>query len=316
VNLTLQRSICGLAAFVLSTLLIVGLLLKANGVRRRALTSLHVTNADLAAAKDVARERASILEMVSTHAPLSQTLQKVVSLASLIHPEVGAAIWTGNTGELRLQATANFSPKLAEALKLHAYPVSSPLFGAVDLCSHYCGRLAAALGFEAGPTKELREASGDRIGMLLMFAPAERAFASQAIVDRMAQLAVVAIENSLLYERLAFQAQHDTLTGLPNRLLFQDRVQQAGRSAQPAGFISNIVNIVSLGMDCEEKYRLLSVYQAKLSAHSAAVDDLVVTGGKVSKQDYVRLWALTENARSESEAASRAFLQHTREHGC
>jgi diguanylate cyclase (GGDEF)-like protein len=31
----------------------------------------------------------------------------------------------------------------------------------------------------------------------------------------------------MLYERLAFQAQHDALTELPNRMLFQDRVQQA-----------------------------------------------------------------------------------------
>jgi hypothetical protein len=69
-------------------------------------------------------------------------------------------------------------------------------------------------------------------------------------------------------------------------------------------------------MHCEEKYRLLSVYKAKVSAHSSAVNELAVTRGKVSKQNYTRLWALTENARSESEAASRALLQHTREHGC
>jgi hypothetical protein len=202
-ELTLRRSICGLAAFVLSTLLIVGRLKSERG----AATSAHIAACDQCRPGSGQRCREGTRVNPGdgkTHALLSQTLQKVVSLASLIHPEVGAAIWTGNTGELRLQATANLSPKLAEALKLHAYPVSSPLFGAVDLCSHYCGRLAAALGFEAGPTKELREALGDRIGMLLMFAPAERAFASQAIVDLMAQLAVVAIENSLLYERLAF----------------------------------------------------------------------------------------------------------------
>ena len=69
-------------------------------------------------------------------------------------------------------------------------------------------------------------------------------------------------------------------------------------------------------MHCEEKYRLLSVYKAKATAHSAAVNDLAVTRGKVSKQEYGHLWALTENARSESEAASRSLLQHTREHGC
>ena len=67
--------------------------------------------------------------------------------------------------------------------------------------------------------------------MLQMFAPAECVVLWRVMLDQMAQLASVAIENSLLYERLAFQAQHDTLTGLANRLLFQDRVQQAARSA-------------------------------------------------------------------------------------
>ena len=41
VNATLRRSIGGLAAFVLSTLLILGLLIKANRSRRQALESLH-----------------------------------------------------------------------------------------------------------------------------------------------------------------------------------------------------------------------------------------------------------------------------------
>ena len=47
------------------------------------------------------------------------------------------------------------------------------------------------------------------------------------VLDQMAHLAAVSIENTMLYERLAFQAQHDTLTELPNRMLFQDRVRQA-----------------------------------------------------------------------------------------
>ena len=50
--------------------------------------------------------------------------------------------------------------------------------------------------------------------------------------SHLTRLAAVAIENTLLYERLAFQAQHDVLTGLPNRLLFQDRVQQSILRAQ------------------------------------------------------------------------------------
>ena len=63
--------------------------------------------------------------------------------------------------------------------------------------------------------------------MLQVFAPGQDAAVRANVLDQMAHLAAVGIENTLLYERLAFQAQHDTLTELPNRLLFQDRVQQA-----------------------------------------------------------------------------------------
>jgi diguanylate cyclase (GGDEF)-like protein len=231
VNATLRRSIGGLAAFVLSTLLIVGLLIQANRSRRQALEALHATNAALDEAREIQRERASILEMVSTRAALSPTLEKIAALASRSHAEAGAAVWTGKAGEAHFQVAANLPQELSEALKLHLPPTSGPAAGGLEEFRRNNANLAAAFGFEASPPKELREASGERIGLLQMFAPAECAVRSQGMLDQMAQLAAVAIENSLLYERLAFQAQHDTLTGLPNRLLFQDRVQQASRVA-------------------------------------------------------------------------------------
>ena len=71
----------------------------------------------------------------------------------------------------------------------------------------------------------------------MLFAPklAPSGEIPQFLPSQMAQLACLAIENARLYERLAFQAQHDVLTGLPNRLLFQDRVQQALLRAQRNG---------------------------------------------------------------------------------
>lgn len=231
VDATLRRSIDGLAAFVLSTLLSLGLLIKANRSRLQALESLHATNEALEAAREMEVQRASILEMVSTHTALSRTLEKVAALASRSHAEAGAAVWAGSSGEPRLQVTANLPQELSQALELHPPPASVPEPAGVEQFSRYSGKLAAAFAFESSPPRELREASGARIGMLQMFAPAGRAVPWQGMLDQMAQLASVAIENSLLYERLAFQAQHDTLTGLPNRLLFQDRVQLATRVA-------------------------------------------------------------------------------------
>ncbi len=46
------------------------------------------------------------------------------------------------------------------------------------------------------------------------------------------RLAAVAIEHRTLTDQLSHQAQHDALTGLPNRLLFQDRLDQALAQAE------------------------------------------------------------------------------------
>jgi diguanylate cyclase (GGDEF)-like protein/PAS domain S-box-containing protein len=50
-----------------------------------------------------------------------------------------------------------------------------------------------------------------------------------------AKLAAVAIEHRDLTDKLSHQAQHDALTGLPNRLLFMDRLGQALAQAQRNG---------------------------------------------------------------------------------
>jgi diguanylate cyclase (GGDEF)-like protein len=48
-----------------------------------------------------------------------------------------------------------------------------------------------------------------------------------ALVSSMSGLAGAAIDNERLYEKLAHQASHDTLTGLPNRLSFESALQEA-----------------------------------------------------------------------------------------
>jgi hypothetical protein len=67
---------------------------------------------------------------------------------------------------------------------------------------------------------------------------------------------------------------------------------------------------------CEEKYRLLALCRASVSRHSVAVNDLTLTRAQILNQEFDRLWALAEKSRAETEAASQAFFEHTREHGC
>jgi hypothetical protein len=66
----------------------------------------------------------------------------------------------------------------------------------------------------------------------------------------------------------------------------------------------------------KNKYRLLDLYKASVSAHSVAVSDLSLTHGIVFQLEYERLAKLLDEARVETEMGSQALFEHTREHGC
>jgi len=54
----------------------------------------------------------------------------------------------------------------------------------------------------------------------------------QAMLDGLAAIGAGALGAAELLERVRYQAFHDTLTGLPNRLLFEDRVNQALKGSE------------------------------------------------------------------------------------
>jgi len=62
---------------------------------------------------------------------------------------------------------------------------------------------------------------------------------------------------------------------------------------------------------CKELTLLLNVYKAKVAAYSTTVNDLSVTRGKISMQEYNRLLVVSETARTASEVARLALDRHT-----
>jgi diguanylate cyclase (GGDEF)-like protein len=227
VDSTLKRCALGLAAFAICTLLIVALLTQANRGRRLALESLSSTNLVLADARKMEQQRASVLEMVSKHASLARTLAEIVEMAPQSNARIGAAAWAVAGKFLRFQVAANLPEKFTENLRQLLIPRSDETSGSSADLAALRSALARESGLAASESRMLHDAGGRIIGMLEVFAPGETTAVGPNVLDQMAHLAAVGIENTLLYERLSFQAQHDTLTELPNRLLFQDRVQQA-----------------------------------------------------------------------------------------
>jgi diguanylate cyclase (GGDEF)-like protein len=216
----LQRCVLGLGFFSIAMPVTVCALIWANRGRAAAAKSLQATNAAFEKALDLDRRKLAILEMVGRHAPLSQSLAAVAELAAAYRPDAGAAVWSTGANTLPCHASADLPGELAEALRSYSFGVPLADVAAVQ---------EADLEHVSVP---LTNSAGEPVGLLAIFFPRMTPGPPLPISSQMAQLASLAIENTFLYERLAFQAQHDILTGLPNRLLFQDRIQQAILLAQ------------------------------------------------------------------------------------
>ncbi len=230
VDRILKQCLLDLAAAVTATFIILAALMKIRRARGRALIS---TNQELQRAPEMAQHRVAILEMVITHAPLARTLTAIAGLPSWQQPGAGAAMWSIVDDTLLYQVSAGLSMPVANALRSRSFERAEGSLNLDTVTLREIGELARRADLTQ-TIVPLRNVTGDAIGLLLLFAPVFAPLGEmlERLSSQMAQLASLAIENTLLYERLAFQAQHDVLTGLPNRLLFQDRVQQAILRAQ------------------------------------------------------------------------------------
>ena len=231
VDRTLRNCIAGLALFVVATGGILLALLRVSRIRGAIMRTLAATNATLERAQELDRCRLAILEMVGTHAPLAETLRAIAELPSRCHAGAGASLWSAAGDKLLYQASAGLPEHVTNVLRSQSF---ERVEGALSVGEEAREEIAG-LAHRAGSAEvilPLKNVAGDAIGLLLIFAPRGVEVSSQYIAAQMIQLATLAIENTMLYERLAFQAQHDVLTGLPNRLLFHDRVQQAILRAQ------------------------------------------------------------------------------------
>ncbi len=66
------------------------------------------------------------------------------------------------------------------------------------------------------------------------------------LLEQIEQLTTITIEQQTTLEKLAYQAHHDALTGLPNRLLFEDRLQQ---SIEHARRTNTLVAVLFIDLD-------------------------------------------------------------------
>jgi PAS domain S-box-containing protein len=190
---------------------------------------------------DVLRDgQAQILEMIATNAPLMDVLDRLVRLVeSQLRGILGSIFLLSEDGHhLRhgvapsladahvraidgLRISANIRPR-GTVCRQEAVIVTDVM--ADPLWKDYRA-LAIAHGYRSCWSTPVLSHQGDVLGIFAMY--------SKTLMDKMVEtrlievatrIAGIAIERKLAEDRIHYMANHDALTGLPNRALLRDRL--------------------------------------------------------------------------------------------
>jgi diguanylate cyclase (GGDEF)-like protein/PAS domain S-box-containing protein len=225
-------------------------LLLENGIPR----GTHAIARDITARRRLEvleSDRVKALEMIATRKPLEQILTQLVQMVERQYPEMIAAISLLRDERLYMAA----APGLPEAVRrgLHGTRIGptagscgaavywgEPIFAtdiATDPLWDEHRELALANQIASCWSAPILAGNGKPLGTFAVYRrkPSRPDKAQTSLLQTTSGTAAIAIEQRQLTDQLAYQAHHDALTGLPNRLLFQERLRQAIVHARRSG---------------------------------------------------------------------------------
>lgn len=189
------------------------------------------------------KDRNGVLEMISQNRPLKVVLNALVQLAERQYPELLGSVLLLRDGRLYHGAAPNLPEsftQLVDGLALSA------ILKTQDMAA-YRGETLIVTNMADKPDKDgyrelalqhklraywsapIFSSDGALLGIFTSYyrQPNKPTPEERQLVRMASRLAGIAIEHHQLTEQLVYQAQHDALTGLSNRSLFEDRLQQA-----------------------------------------------------------------------------------------
>ncbi|MGO9872754.1 MAG: EAL domain-containing protein [Acidimicrobiia bacterium] len=216
-------------------------------------------------AAEFAAHQAEILEQVARGVALKETLHTIAGALEGHFPRFSCAIMLldAQTSTLRVGAAPSLATRLVERFDGTPVSVGAITCGAaaaqrkpVYVCDvavddRWIGYrdIAQTHGIHASWSTPIVASDGSAVlGTLDVFVAEPRLPADEhlQIFSLLAQLASIAIERKAFEEDLAHQSMHDPLTGLPNRLLFLDRLGQSIARCQRT---KSSVGVVFLDLD-------------------------------------------------------------------
>jgi diguanylate cyclase (GGDEF)-like protein/PAS domain S-box-containing protein len=193
-------------------------------------------------AEQLMHDRREVLELIAENQPLDDVLMHLVGIVERHLPDGMAVVLRVRDGRVEVEAAPGLPRaclaawgKLAggpdqSASRTAAYrkaPVS-----ACDIAADPCGEEHCAIAVAHGLRACVRVpvlSSHNVLGSVEVYyrSPHEASRFELDVLETAADLASIAFEHQGLKDRMAHQAHHDPLTELPNRVLFEDRLQNA-----------------------------------------------------------------------------------------
>ncbi len=195
---------------------------------------------------DILRDgQAQILEMIALNAPLGEVLDRLMRfIEAQLAGIFGSVLLLDEDGQhLRHGAAPSLADAYAKAVDGASIGPKAGSCGTAvyrrapvivtDIMSDPLWEdfrdLAAVHGYRSCWSTPILSHQGDVLGVFAMysFSVREPTSAETRLVDLTTRIAGIAIERKRAEDRIRYLAQHDVLTGLPNRSLLNDRLTQA-----------------------------------------------------------------------------------------
>jgi diguanylate cyclase (GGDEF)-like protein/PAS domain S-box-containing protein len=186
-------------------------------------------------AEDLERDRSRVLEMVTRNEPLERILTQLTAMMERQCPDLNCSVLLVRNGQMVQVAGAamtgeeirGFRP-VPPAKTVPASPAPTPpLLGGIHWQFPILSGSGEALGAFAISFRTRRKPTREELDL----------------ISKSSRLAAIAIEQRQLTDKLAYQAQHDALTGLPNRTLFDERLNRAIAQARRQGWMAAVMFI-------------------------------------------------------------------------
>lgn len=195
------------------------------------------------------RARSAVLEQLVGNQPLGGVLDSIASEFNRELPGFLSCILLRRHNTWRLVAAPGVPRTWSTALRNALSGQSRLPLDSLDAFSS--GAFLAALSDDRPAAVHARAigSADSPSGMLLVFGTSPVSPAAEVLESSLqsaAQLAYVAIEHWRFYEDLRHRAHHDSLTGLPNRILMEERLAQ---SLQEAAATRQMLAVLSVDVD-------------------------------------------------------------------